>query len=31
METGIGVERIIRFWLSNLKSCNVDITGGSDL
>jgi uncharacterized protein YraI len=28
---GTGVQTILRFCLSTLKGCNVDITGGTDL
>jgi hypothetical protein len=30
MRIGKGVEGILRFYLSNLKGCNVGITEGSD-
>jgi hypothetical protein len=30
MMIGKGVEGILRFYLSNFKGCNVDITGGSN-
>jgi hypothetical protein len=31
MKIGIGVQAILEFCLSNLNSCNVDITDGRDL
>jgi hypothetical protein len=31
MKIDTGIEGILRFCLSNLKFCNVGVTGGSDL
>jgi hypothetical protein len=31
MKIGIGAERILRFFLSNLKGCDVDITNGMEI
>jgi hypothetical protein len=31
MKTGTGVQAILRFYLSNLKGCNADITDERDL